>query len=180
MNDERRIRQRAWYYTHVFADPKSADTVYVLNTSMYRSNDAGKTFTVIPAPHGDHHGLWIDPANPSRMINSNDGGANVSVDGGATWTGQDNQPTAQLYHVIADNRYPYYVYRAQQDNSTVAIATRSDHGALDRTNWYDVGGGESGYIAPDPNDANIVYAGSYGGYLTRYNKKTGQLQAVKS
>jgi photosystem II stability/assembly factor-like uncharacterized protein len=178
MNDERRIRQRAWYYTHVFTDPKSADTVYVLNTSMYRSNDAGKTFSVIPAPHGDHHGLWIDPTNPSRMINSNDGGANVSVNGGATWTGQDNQPTAQFYHVIADNRYPYYVYGAQQDNSTVAIATRSDNGAIDRSDWYDVGGGESGYIAPDPRDPNIVYAGSYGGYLTRLDKRSGQMQAV--
>ncbi|HZQ93317.1 MAG TPA: hypothetical protein VFA60_16115 [Terriglobales bacterium] len=179
MNDERRLRQRAWYYTHIFADPKNPDTVYVLNTSMYRSNDGGRTFTPVPAPHGDHHGLWIDPNNPQRMINSNDGGANVSVNGGATWTGQDNQPTAQFYHVITDNRWPYWVYGAQQDNTTVAIASRSDSGVIGRADYYDVGGGESGYIAPDPNDPeNIIYAGSYGGLITRLDRRTGQEQQV--
>ncbi len=178
VNDDHRFRQRAWYYTHVFADPKNADTVYVLNTGMYRSTDGGKTFTLLTAPHGDHHGLWIDPTNPQRMINGNDGGANISVDSGKSWTRQDNQPTAQFYHVITDNRFPYYVYGAQQDNSTVAIASRSDHGYIDRSDWYPVGGGESGYIAPDPRDPNIVFAGSYMGYITRFDKRTGQSEQI--
>ena len=106
VNDDERYRQRAWYFTHVFADPKSADSVYVLNTGLFRSTDGGKTFALLPAPHGDHHGLWIDPTNPQRLINSNDGGVTISVDGGRTWTQQNNQPTAQFYHVIADNRFP--------------------------------------------------------------------------
>jgi photosystem II stability/assembly factor-like uncharacterized protein len=178
VNDDHRFRQRAWYFTHIFADPKNADTVYVLNTGLFRSTDGGQKFTLLPAPHGDHHGLWIDPPNPQRMINGNDGGATITVDGGKTWTRQDNQPTAQFYHVITDNRFPYYVYGAQQDNSSVAIASRSDHGVIDRSDWNPVGGGESGYIAPDPRDPNIVYAGSYEGYLTRFDKRTGQAQQI--
>ena len=178
VNDDHRFRQRAWYYTHVHADPKSPDTVYVLNTGMYRSTDSGQKFTLLSAPHGDHHGLWIDPTNPQRMINANDGGATISVDGGKSWTRQDNQPTAQFYHVTTDNRFPYYVYGAQQDNSTVAIASMSDLGVIDRHDWYPVGGGESGYIAPDPRDPNIVYAGSYQGYITRFDKRTGQAQQI--
>jgi photosystem II stability/assembly factor-like uncharacterized protein len=177
-NDDHRFRQRAWYYTHVFADPKNAETLYVLNTGMYRSTDGGSNFTLLTAPHGDHHGLWIDPTNPQRMINGNDGGAAISVDGGKSWTQQLNQPTAQFYHVITDNRFPYYVYGAQQDNSTIAIASRSDNGFIDRADWYPVGGGESGYIAPDPRDPNIVYAGSYMGYITRFDKRTGQAQQI--
>ena len=176
--DDHRFRQRAWYYSHIFADPKSADTVYILNTAMYRSNDAGKTFTPVRAPHGDNHGLWIDPTNPKRLINGNDGGATVSVDGGQTWTTVYNQPTAQFYHVTTDDRFPYYMYGAQQDNSTVGIASASPEGGIDRPDWYDVGGGESGYIAPDPTDPQIVYAGSYGGEVTRYDHRTGELQEV--
>ncbi len=178
VNEDQRYRQRAWYFTHVFADPKSVDTVYVLNTGAFRSTDGGKTFTLLPAPHGDHHGLWIDPTNPARMINGNDGGATVTVDGGKTWTTQENQPTAQFYHVIADNQYPYYLYGAQQDNSTVAIASASDFGTIGRQDWYPVGGGESGYIAPDPRDANIVYAGGKAGAITRYTRKDQQIQDV--
>jgi photosystem II stability/assembly factor-like uncharacterized protein len=176
--DDHRFRQRAWYYSHIFADPKSADTVYILNTSAYRSNDGGKTFSSIRAPHGDNHALWIDPTNPKRLINGNDGGAAVSIDFGATWTGENNQPTAQFYHVVTDNRFPYYIYGAQQDNSTVAIASASAEGSIDRPDWYAVGGGESGYIAPDPTDPEIVYAGSYGGEITRYDHRTGEEQAV--
>ena len=176
--DDHRFRQRAWYYSHIFADPKSADTVYILNTGAYRSNDGGKTFSRLRAPHGDNHALWIDPANPRRMINGNDGGATVSIDGGDTWTSVYNQPTAQFYHVVTDSRFPYYMYGAQQDNSTVAIASASANGAIDRPDWYDVGGGESGYIAPDPIDPEIVYAGSYGGEITRYDHRTGEEQAV--
>jgi photosystem II stability/assembly factor-like uncharacterized protein len=178
INEDQRLTQRAWYFTHIFADPKTADTVYVLNTGAFRSTDGGKSLTLLPAPHGDHHGLWIDPINPQRMINGNDGGATISVDGGKTWTPQTNQPTAQFYHVATDNQFLYYVYGAQQDNSTVAIASRTDDGYIGRQHWYDVGGGESGYVVPDPRDANIVYAGSGGGILTRFDKRTMQEQDI--
>src|SRR5581483_7929916 len=179
INSDERYRQRAWYFTHIFADPKSADTVYVFNTGLFRSTDGGKTFSLLPAPHGDHHGLWIDPRNPQRIINSNDGGVTISIDGGRTWTQQNNQPTAQFYHVIADNRFPYYLYGSQQDNSSVAIASRdTDEWVITEKDWYDVGGGESGYIAPDPRDANIVYAGDNGGVLTRFDKRTDQAQVI--
>ena len=176
--DDHRFRQRAWYYSHIFADPKSADTVYILNTAAYRSNDGGKTFSNLRAPHGDNHALWIDPRNPKRLINGNDGGATVSIDGGETWTSVYNQPTAQFYHVTTDNQFPYTIYGAQQDNSTMAIASASANGSIDRADWYDVGGGESGYIAPDPTDPEIVYAGSYGGEITRYDHRTGEEQAI--
>lgn len=178
VNDDQRLTQRAWYFTHIFADPRSVDTVYMLNTGMFRSTDGGRSINLLPAPHGDHHGLWIDPVNPQRMINGNDGGATISVDGGKTWSTEYNQPTAQFYHVAADNRFLYYLYGAQQDNSTVGIASRSDDGYIGRQHWYDVGGGESGYIVPDPRDANIVYAGSGGGALTRFDKRTQQEQDI--
>ena len=178
MTDDHRFRQRAWYYSHIFADPQSADTVYILNTAVYRSNDGGKTFTRLRVPHGDNHALWIDPSNPKRLINGNDGGATVSTDRGESWTSIYNQPTAQFYHVTSDNQFPYYIYGAQQDNSTVAIASAGLDGTIDRSDWYDVGGGESGYIAPQPNDPNIVYAGSYGGEISRYDHRTHQTQAV--
>ncbi len=177
VNSDRQYRQRAFYYTHVFADPQSVDGVYILNTGMYRSNDGGKGFKPIRVPHGDNHGLWIDPNDPNRMIESNDGGANVSTNGGASWTNQANQPTAQFYHVVADNRFPYWIYGSQQDNSSVGIATAAQ-GGIDRGEWHAVGGGESGYIAPDPNDPEIVYAGSYGGDITRYDHRTGQEKNV--
>jgi photosystem II stability/assembly factor-like uncharacterized protein len=180
VNDDHRFRQRAWYFTHVFADPKSIDTVYILNTGMYRSTDGGHAFSIVSAPHGDRHGLWIDPANSERMIEGDDGGATVSVDGGKSWTPESNQPTAQFYHVATDSRFPYYVYGAQQDNSTVAIASRSDNGVIDRPDWYSVGGGESGYIVPDPRNPNIVYAGSYDGLITRTNKANGQEKDISS
>ena len=178
MTGDHRFTQRAWYYSHIFADPKSEDTVYILNTGVYRSHDGGKTFSRVRAPHGDNHALWIDPNNPKRLINGNDGGATVSIDGGVTWTSLYNQPTAQFYHVTTDNRFPYYIYGAQQDNSTVGIASASPEGAIDRPDWYAVGGGESGYIAPDPTDPEIVYAGSYGGDISRYDHRTGEEQAI--
>jgi photosystem II stability/assembly factor-like uncharacterized protein len=174
VNDDQRLTQRAWYFTHIFADPKSADTVYMLNTGAFRSSDGGKTLSLLPAPHGDHHGLWIDPQNPDRMINSNDGGATITVDGGKTWSTQYNQPTAQFYHVAADNRFLYHVYGAQQDNSTVDIATRTDDGYIGRQHWADAGGGESGYIQPNPDDPDIVYAGADGGPITRLDRRTHQ------
>ncbi|HET9742356.1 MAG TPA: hypothetical protein VFQ00_06390 [Terriglobales bacterium] len=173
MNNDDRFRQRAWYYTHVFADPQNPDVVYILNTGSYRSIDGGKTFTALATPHGDNHGLWIDPTNPKRLINSNDGGADISIDGGLHWTSQDNQPTAQFYHVIVDNQFPYHIYGAQQDNTTVGIASATNHGGINRTDWDPVGGCESGYIAPYPKDPDIVFAGCYDGSITEFNKKLG-------
>jgi len=178
MNEERRLRQRAWYYSRIYADPKDAETVYVLNTGFYRSVDRGRTFSSIRVPHGDNHDLWIDPGNPNRMINSNDGGANVSYNGGISWTDQDNQPTAQFYHVITDTHFPYRVYGAQQDNSTVRIASRTTEGGIDKPDWHPVGGGESGHIAPRHDNPNVVYAGSYGGYITRWDYRTRQTRII--
>lgn len=177
VNEERRLRQRAWYYTRIYADPKNVETVYVLNTGFYRSNDGGRTYTGISVPHGDNHDLWIAPDDPSRMIESNDGGANVSFNGGRSWTDQD-QPTAQFYRVALDNDFPYNIYGAQQDNSTVRIASRTSGGGITTSDWFDVGGGESGWIAPSPKDSNIVFAGSYGGLTTRYDHRSGQERNV--
>ena len=177
VNEDRRIRQRAWYYTHVYADPTNAETVYILNVGFHKSVDGGKTLTNISVPHGDNHDLWIDPTNASRMVSGNDGGACVTNNGGKTWTEEDIA-TAQFYHVTVDNQFPYYVYGAQQDNSTVGIASRTTSFGIDRTHWSDVGGGESGYIAVNPADPNIVYAGSYGGYLTRYDKRLDDTRTI--
>src|SRR5262245_27628069 len=177
VNEERRLRQRAWYYTRVYADPKNVDTCYVLNTGFYRSNDGGRTFTQIPVPHGDNHDLSIAPEDPNRMININDGGSNVSFNGGKSWTEQD-QPTAQFYRVTVDNDFPYHIYGAQQDNSTVRIASRTTEGSIGTSDWFDVGGGESGWIAPSPKDSEIIFAGSYGGLITRYDHHTGQLRDI--
>jgi photosystem II stability/assembly factor-like uncharacterized protein len=177
VNESRNLRQRAWYYTRIYADPQNADTVYVLNTGFYKSNDGGRTYTGIGVPHGDNHDLWIAPNDSLRMINSNDGGANVSFNGGRSWTEQD-QATAQFYRVALDNDFPYGIYGAQQDNSTIKIPSRTVEFGIDQTHWYDVGGGESGWIAPSPKDSNIIFAGSYGGLITRYDHHTGQLRNV--
>ncbi|HZT73057.1 MAG TPA: hypothetical protein VE996_05365 [Terriglobales bacterium] len=178
VNGNHDLTQRAWYFTHIFADPKAVDTVYVLNTGLLRSTDGGKSFQPLRAPHGDNHGLWIDPTDPDRMINGNDGGATITQNGGRSWTTQDNQPTAEFYHVATDRRFRFFVYGAQQDNSTVAIASSTDHGVIGDSDWYDAGGGESGFVVPDPADPNIVYAGSYDGLLTRYDHRTGQEQDI--
>jgi len=178
VNEDRRLRQRAWYYSRIYADPKDAETVYVLNTGFYRSTDGGKTYSAIRVPHGDNHDLWIDPENPRRMINSNDGGANVTINGGLSWTAQDNQPTAQFYHVAVDNRFPYWVYGAQQDNSTVRIASRTDGYGIGAADWHDVGGGESGFVVPRPDNPDIVYAGSYSGLITRWDYRTRQERVI--
>jgi photosystem II stability/assembly factor-like uncharacterized protein len=178
INDQNILRQRAWYYSHIFADPKSADTLYALNVGMFRSIDGGKTFTSISTPHGDNHALWIAPDNPERMIQGNDGGAIVSNDAGHTWSSVMNQPTAQFYRVALDNDFPYNIYGAQQDNSTVRTASRTAGFGITERDWYDVGGGESGWIAPDPLDSNIVYSGSYDGLITRQDHRTGQLRNI--
>jgi photosystem II stability/assembly factor-like uncharacterized protein len=178
VNDRNDYRQRAWYFNTVFADPKDPNIVYVLNTRAYRSTDAGKTFKVLHTRHGDNHELWIDPTNPRRMISSNDGGANISVDNGETWTSVMNQPTGQFYHVAADDAFPFRLYGAQQDSSTVSIATAGSEGGVGVQDWYDVGGGESGYVVPDPTDGEIVYAGGYDAQLTRYDHRTGNLRQI--
>ncbi|MFW6140582.1 MAG: VPS10 domain-containing protein [Acidobacteriota bacterium] len=178
VNSERKLRQRAWYYSRIYADPKNPDKVYVLNTGFYHSMDGGHTFDSIRVPHGDNHDLWIDPNNPNRMINSNDGGANVTYNGGVSWTPQDNQPTAQFYHVITDDQFPYWVYGAQQDNSTMRIASRTSASGIGREDWHSVGGGESGHIAPKHDNPDIVYAGSYGGLITRWNYETRETRAI--
>jgi photosystem II stability/assembly factor-like uncharacterized protein len=177
VNDDGRFRQRAWYFSKVYADPKSADTVYLLNTGLFKSVDGGKSFTLLPARHGDHHGLWIDPTNPNRIANTNDGGTSVSTDGGKTWTTQNNQPTAQFYHVAVDNAFPYHIYGAQQDNSNVGIASRTDWGAIGRQNWFEAGGGECGFVVPDPRDWHIVYSNNEG-YINRYDKNKEDVQDV--
>lgn len=178
INGEHRLRQRPWYFDHVFADPKNSDTVYISNVALYRSTDGGATFKAVRGQHSDHHALWIDPEHPERMIDGNDGGAAITNDNGATWTRPANQPTAQFYHVSADNRFNYHIYGAQQDSGTVAIASRTDSGAIGPNDWYDVGGGESGFVVPYLPDPNIVYADSYDGHITRYNKATGEMKDV--
>ncbi|HXM59788.1 MAG TPA: hypothetical protein VN950_02960 [Terriglobales bacterium] len=178
LNNDRAFWQRAWYYMHIVADPQSADVVYIANVDFYKSSDGGHTFNKVKVPHGDNHGMWIDPKDPNRMIVSNDGGVTLSLDGGKNWTRQDNQPTAQFYHVATDTRTPYYLYGSQQDLGSVAIASRSDDGSIDRADWYAVGGGEAGYIAPYPPEPNIVYAGEYEGVITRFDKRNGQTKNI--
>ncbi|HEY1582059.1 MAG TPA: hypothetical protein VGF73_03045 [Chthoniobacterales bacterium] len=177
VNDDLRFRQRAWYFSKIYADPRASDTLYVLNTGLFRSVDGGKNFKLLPARHGDHHGLWIDPKDPNRIGNVNDGGASVSTDGGETWTTQNNQPTAQFYHVAVDNAFPYHIYGAQQDNSNVGIASRGESGVIGREDWFQAGGGECGFVEPDPRDWHIIYSNNEG-YITRYDKAKEQYQDV--
>jgi photosystem II stability/assembly factor-like uncharacterized protein len=178
-NDERKLRQRAFYYTRIYADPVEVDRVYVLNTAFYRSDDGGETFgRTIGVPHGDNHDLWIAPDDPDRMINANDGGANVSVNGGRSWTDQDFS-TAQFYRVITTAHEPYMICGAQQDNSTACVAPRGwGHLSARGQPFFAVGGCESGYIAPHPDNPDIFYAGCYGGSLSRFDRSTGQTRAV--
>ena len=169
VNEDRVLRARAWYYTHLFADPVDEETVYVLNAPMLKSVDGGATFKPVPTPHGDNHSLWINPDNNTIMINSNDGGANVSYNGGKTWSPQSNQPTAQFYRVNTDNRLNYYVYGGQQDNSSMAIASRSRDAGIGREDWFPASGCESAYLAFDPDNPRLIYGGCYQGYITVYD-----------
>jgi photosystem II stability/assembly factor-like uncharacterized protein len=178
VNSERSLRQRAWYYTRIYADTEDQDVVYVVNVRYHKSKDGGKNFSMYNAPHGDHHDLWIAPENSKRMIIADDGGAQVSYDGGQTWSTYHNQPTAQFYRVTTDDHFPYRIYVAQQDNSTIRINHRSDAGYIDENDWEETAGGESAHIAVDPKDNDIVYGGSYGGFLTRVNHKTGTVRAI--
>jgi photosystem II stability/assembly factor-like uncharacterized protein len=171
VNGDRVLRARSWYYMHVVADPLDPETVYVLNGPLVKSIDGGKTFDRVRAPHGDHHALWFHPDRSDWLINGNDGGANISLDGMRTWSTQYNQPTAQFYRVITDNRFPYHLYAGQQDNTTVAIASRSEDRGIGREDWYPVGGGESAWVAFDPDDPSLVYATSIVGFISEYDHR---------
>ena len=172
INDERKLRQRAWYYTRIYADTKNEDLVYVLNVRFWRSKDGGKTYESISTPHGDHHDLWVDPTDANHLVVGDDGGAQVSFDAGANWSTYYNQPTAQFYRVTTDNNFPYRILGAQQDNSTVRIF-HNTNGRSERS-WEPSAGGESGWLAPHPDNPDIVYGGSYGGNLQRVNHETGE------
>lgn len=171
INREHKLRQRHWYYTRIFADPQDEHTVYVVNVGFHKSIDGGKTYSRIRVPHGDNHVLWINPDNPDIMIEGNDGGACVTFNGGESWTTQNNQPTAEFYRVSVDNQWPYRVYGAQQDNSTLSVPSLPQADQLPTQEWYSVGGGESGHIAVDPRDPDIIYAGNYIGQITRLDRE---------
>ncbi|WP_026913576.1 WD40/YVTN/BNR-like repeat-containing protein [Christiangramia portivictoriae] len=178
INDDRSLRQRAWYYTRIYADSEDEDKVYVLNVNYHTSTDGGKTYSSANAPHGDHHDLWIAPEDPQRMIMGDDGGAQITYDGGETWSTYHNQPTSQFYRVTTDNSFPYRIYAAQQDNSTVRIRHRTEGGSIGEADWESTAGGESAHIAVDPENPEIVYGGSYDGFLTRYNHETGTVRSI--
>ncbi|MEM7108639.1 MAG: glycosyl hydrolase, partial [Bacteroidota bacterium] len=178
LNSSRSLRQRAWYYTRIYADTEDEDRVYVMNVRYHRSKDGGKTFEAFNAPHGDHHDLWIAPEDNQRMVIADDGGAQVSFDGGENWSTYNNQPTIQFYRVTTDNHFPYRIYGAQQDNSTLRIAHRTTGRSIGARDWEPTAGGESAHIAVNPDNNDIVYGGSYDGFLTRLNHKTGEIRAV--
>lgn len=178
VNDSRALRQRAWYYTKIYADTQDVNGVYVMNVAYHHSTDGGKTFEAHNAPHGDHHDLWISPEDNQRMIIADDGGAQVTYDGGKQWTTYYNQPTAQFYRVTTDNAFPYRIYAAQQDNSTIRIRHRSFGRNIGEKDWEATAGGESAHIAVDPTNNEIVYGGSYGGFLTRKNHDTQSVRAI--
>jgi photosystem II stability/assembly factor-like uncharacterized protein len=178
VNEGGEVRQRPWYYMHVIAHPTEPETVWVMNLSAWRSIDGGRTYGQVFLPHEDHHDIWIDPRNPQRMIEANDGGACVSFNGGASWSTIYNQPTTELYHVATDTQTPYRLYGAQQDNTTISVASRSDTSVITQADTFEVGGGESGYIAVRPDDPNIIYAGSFAGVITRYDRRNGQRQNI--
>ncbi len=178
VNQNRALRQRAWYYSRLTADTQNIDKLYVMNVSYGVSTDGGKTFTLKNAPHGDHHDLWIDPNNNNRMVIADDGGAQISNDGGNNWTTYHNQPTAQFYRVSTDNAFPYRIYGAQQDNSTVRISHRTSGNAVTESDWESTAGGESAHLAPDPKNNDIVYGGTFKGYMMRQDHSVGQTRSV--
>jgi photosystem II stability/assembly factor-like uncharacterized protein len=177
-SSDNNIRQRAWYYTKVFIDPKNENVIYAPNVGFMRSRDGGKTFQGIRTPHSDHHDLWIDPKDPNRMIVADDGGGQVSYDGGNSWSSYMNQPTAQIYRVSTDNSFPYRILGAQQDNSTFRIRHRTTGSVISDRDWEETAGAESGYVVADPLNPDIVYGGNYGGYLSRLDHKTGENRAI--
>ncbi len=179
VNSNRVNIARSWYYMEIFADPQNENVVYVLNAPVMKSIDGGKSFSNIPVPHGDNHHLWINPYDNTNLINSNDGGANISFNGGKSWSTQKNQATAQFYRVITDNLVPYNVYGGQQDNSAIAIASRTNDGGIDWKDWYAVAGGESAFIAFDPNNPETVYGGTYQGNIGKWTKTSREQKSIK-
>lgn len=177
-SNDNNIRQRAWYYTKVFVDSKNENLVYAPNVNFMRSRDGGKTFQSVRTPHGDHHDLWIDPEDGNRMIVADDGGAQISFNGGDTWSTYMNQPTAQIYRLSTDNSFPYRVLGAQQDNSTLRIKSRTAGAAITDRDWDETAGAESGYVVADPLNPDVVYGGNYGGYLSRLDHKTGENRTI--
>ena len=172
INKERIAVTRSWYYMEIFADPQDENKVYVLNSPVLKSIDGGKTFNVLDTPHGDNHHLWIHPKNNQIMINSNDGGANVTLNGGKSWSTQQNQPTSQFYRVIADSQVPYHVYGGQQDNSAIGILSRDSDSGIDWKDWYSVAGCESAFLAFDPENPQTVYGGCYQGIIEKWDRRT--------
>jgi len=179
-NSDPRLTSRAWYFNWITIDPNNPDVVYIPNVALYRSEDGGKTISILRgAPGGDdYHQLWVDPKNSSRLILGTDQGTTISLNYGATWSSWYNQPTAQFYHVITDNEFPYHVYGAQQDTGAAGVPNRTDHGQITTRDWFMVGGGESGWIAPDPNDSNILYATGVYGSVVRYDRRTSLSQDI--
>lgn len=177
VTDNANLTQRPWYYHHIFADPKDPETLWVLNVNLWKSTDGGEKFQQVAVPHGDNHDLWIDPADPLRMIEGNDGGATITFNGGKSWSTILNQPTAQIYHVAADHGFPYRIYGAQQDNTTICVPSRSDYGRITIEEWETVGGGEDGYVVPHPTDPNIVYAADHH-WLHQYDRRTHQIRDI--
>ncbi len=176
---DHKIRQRGWYYTHLTADPKDENTLYVNNVGFFKSIDGGKTFDMrIKTPHSDHHGLWINPDNTQVMINCNDGGACVSLNGGKTWSTQLNQPTSEFYRITVDNQFPYRLYAGQQDNSTISVPGHDPGGITSTQHWQSIGGGECADVAVDPRNPDMVWATSYSGEITITNLATGHERQV--
>ena len=180
VNKDRVTVARSWYYMEVFADPVDENVVYVLNAPVLKSIDKGKTFEPLPTPHGDNHHLWINPNNNQIMINSNDGGANVSINGGKSWSTQENQPTSQFYRVIADAQVPYHVYGGQQDNSAIGIKSRTNDAGIDWKDWYSVAGCESAFLAFDPKNPQTVFGGCYQGIIERWDRVTRESKGIKA
>ncbi len=174
----RELRQRAWYYTRIYADTQNEDIVYVLNVGFWKSKDGGENFERIRTPHGDHHDLWIAEDDNQRMAIADDGGGQISFDGGENWTTYHNQPTAQFYRVTTDDHFPFRIYGAQQDNSAIRILHRTAGNSITERHWESTAGGESAHLAPDPLDNNIVYGGTYKGYMMRKDHTTGQTRST--
>ncbi len=178
VNRDRALRQRAWYYNRIIADPSNENTVYVLNVDLHKSTDGGKSFNKIKTPHADQHALWINPYHSNIIVLGNDGGATISLNGGQSWTSQNNQTTAEMYRVTVDNQFPYRVYGAQQDNSTISVPSRPGNALTPTSQWRDVGGGESGHVALHPSNPNLVYAGNYIGIITMSDLNSGHRSMI--
>ena len=184
VNEDHDLQGRPWYYQHIFADPQDPETVWILNYRCWKSVDGGKNFTRVTTPHGDDHDLWIDPLNPQRMIEGNDGGACVTFNGGESWSTLYNQLTGQFYHVTTDNQFPYRIYGTQQDNSAISVPSRTHKGTIPWGDCYTVGNSESGHIAVHPDNPNVIISGAVGssagggGNLVHYDHNTGQVRII--